>query len=30
MKYINAEHILPSQLVEQMQTYIQGGYLLHR
>lgn len=27
MKYINANTILPAQLIEQLQQYIQGGYL---
>lgn len=27
MKYINANLVLPSALVEELQNYIQGGYL---
>lgn len=27
MKYINANLVLPSKLVEELQNYIQGGYL---
>lgn len=27
MKYVNAEKLLPSSLVEELQTYMQGGYL---
>lgn len=27
MKYINANLVLPSNLVEELQNYIQGGYL---
>ena len=27
MKYLNAKDLLPTQLVEQLQQYVQGGYL---
>ena len=27
MKYINAKELLPRELVEELQRYIQGGYL---
>lgn len=27
MKYINARELLPQELVEEIQRYIQGGYL---
>lgn len=27
MKYLNAKDLLPTQLVKQLQRYIQGGYL---
>ena len=27
MKYLNAKDLLPEQLVEQLQQYVQGGYL---
>ena len=27
MKYINAKTLLPQELVEELQRYIQGGYL---
>ena len=27
MKYLNAKDLLPAQLVEQLQQYVQGGYL---
>ncbi|HJA68337.1 CD3324 family protein [Lachnoclostridium sp. An169] len=27
MKYLNAQVILPEALVEELQTYVQGGYI---
>lgn len=27
MKYINAKSVLPRELVEELQRYVQGGYL---
>lgn len=27
MKYINAKKILPQKLIEELQNYIQGGYV---
>lgn len=27
MKYINAEEILPKELIEKIQSYVAGGYL---
>lgn len=27
MKYINAKQLLPDSLIEQLQSYIQGGYI---
>ena len=28
MKYINAKNLLPDALVKELQSYIQGGYLM--
>ena len=27
MKYINAKSVLPQELIEELQRYVQGGYL---
>ena len=27
MKYINANEILPKQLIKELQNYVQGGYI---
>lgn len=28
MKYLNAQVILPDALVKELQTYVQGGYIM--